>query len=100
MKRLWQTVGLILSLCILALAQETRGSLSGIVSDGSGAGIPRANLQLTNTETGVVLTTVSNRAGLYRFPFLNPGKSNLVASIAGSKTSVRYRHKHSDSRPG
>src|SRR5260370_36241824 len=100
MKRLWRTVGLILSLCIGARAQETRGSLSGIVSDGSGAVIPRANLQLTNTETGVVLTTVSNDAGLYRFLFLNPGQYKLVASIAGFKTFERDRIKLSVSEAG
>ena len=74
MKRHSKILGLFLGLCILAAAQETRGSLSGIVADGSGAVVPRATMQLTNTETGVVLTTISNDAGLYRFLFLNPAQ--------------------------
>ena len=91
MKRQAQVLGLLLGLSILAAAQETRGSLSGIVTDGSGAVVARAGLQLTNTETGVVMTTVSNDAGLYRFLFLNPGQYKLVASMAGFKTFERDR---------
>ena len=91
MKRQAQILGLLLGLSILAAAQETRGSLSGIVTDGSGAVVARAGLQLTNTETGVVMTAISNDAGLYRFLFLNPGQYKLVASMAGFKTFERDR---------
>src|SRR5882672_6914540 len=48
-------------------------------------------MQLTNVETGVVLTTTSNEAGLYRFLFLNPGKYKVVASASGFKTFERDR---------
>src|SRR5215831_8103191 len=89
LKRQSQLLALLLSLCVSAVSQETRGSVSGIVSDSSGAVVPHANLQLTNTETGVVLTTISNEAGLYRFLFLNPGQYKLVASISGFKTFER-----------
>ena len=68
-----QLLALLLGLCVSAVSQETRGSLSGIVSDSSGAVVPGATMQLTNIETGVVLTATSNEAGLYRFLFLNPG---------------------------
>ena len=100
MKRKLQILGLLLGLCIQTAAQETRGSLSGIVSDVSGAVVPRATLQLTNTETGVVLTTNSNEAGLYRFLFLNPGRYKLVASIVGFKTFERDRIQLSVSEAG
>ena len=80
---------LILAICFAAAAQETRGSLSGIVTDGSGAVVPAANLQLTNVETGVVLTTTANEAGVYRFLFLNPGQYKIVATMTGFKTFER-----------
>src|ERR1041385_7415152 len=73
----------------LALAQETRASLSGIVSDASGSVVVGASLELTNLETGVVLPTTSNDAGLYRFLFLNPGTYKLVATVPGFKTFER-----------
>src|SRR5689334_858301 len=75
--------------CFLAAAQETRGSLSGIVTDSSGAVVPAANLTLTNVETGVALTAVANEAGLYRFLFLNPGQYKLVVTMEGFKTFER-----------
>src|SRR5215831_6336605 len=75
--------------CFAVSAQETRGSLSGIVTDSSGAVVPAAALELRNVETGVVLTTVANEAGLYRFLFLNPGQYRLVVTMTGFKTFER-----------
>src|SRR4051794_22600616 len=72
-----------------ATAQETRASLSGIVSDTSGSIVPGTSLQLTNMETGVTLSTTANEAGLYRFLFLDPGKYKIVASISGFKSWER-----------
>jgi hypothetical protein len=72
-----------------ALAQETRATLSGIVLDTSGSTVPGTTLQLTNIETGVALSTVSNEAGLYRFLFLIPGKYRLSATMSGFKTFER-----------
>jgi hypothetical protein len=76
-------VKLVFGLFVLAglmRAQETRGNVSGIVSDSSGAVVAGATLRLTNVETGVVLTATSNETGLYRFLFLNPGRYKLVAT--------------------
>src|ERR1700733_13435218 len=92
MERTSRFVRLMFSLFILAglcLAQETRGSVSGIVTDSSGAVVAGANMQLMNSETGVVLKTNSNEAGLYRFLFLNPGRYKLVAGASGFKTFER-----------
>src|SRR5215831_18290788 len=89
LKRQSQLLALLLSLCVSAVSQETRGSVSGIVSDSSGAVVPAANLQLTNVETGVVLTAAANEAGLYRFLFLNPGQYKLVVTMEGFKTFER-----------
>src|SRR6185503_11458403 len=55
----------------------------------SGSIVPGADIQLTNTDTGVALSTTTNEAGLYRFLFLNPGKYKLVATIVGFKTFER-----------
>jgi Carboxypeptidase regulatory-like domain len=89
MKLQSQLLGLLLAFCVSAVSQETRASLSGIASDTSGAVVPGVSLQLTNTQTGVVLTATTNEAGLYRFLFLNPGQYKLVATAAGFKTFER-----------
>src|SRR3954452_11472581 len=72
-----------------ATAQETRGSLSGIVSDTSSSIVPGTSLQLTNMATGVASSTTANEAGLYRFLFLDPGMYKIVATIAGFKSWER-----------
>src|SRR5947208_1934751 len=92
MERNLRLVILALALAVFAgpgLAQETRGSVSGIVTDSTGAVVPGTALQLTNSETGVTLKTTSNEAGLYRFLFLNPGRYRLVAAASGFKTFER-----------
>jgi hypothetical protein len=68
-------------------AQNAR--LGGIVTDPSGALIPGVTITSTNTDTGVITTTVTNEAGAYSFPSLQPGRSYTVsASLPGFKTTT------------
>src|SRR4051812_22514130 len=92
MLRSGHLIGIVFGLSLMggpSIAQETRASLSGIVADPTGAVLPGTVLQLTNVDTGVVLSTVANDVGLYRFLFLDPGKYRLVATIRGFKTWER-----------
>ena len=50
-----------------AHAQSIQGTILGTVKDTSGALVPGAHVTLTNTDTGVVRTTVSDSAGSYQF---------------------------------
>ena len=82
-----------LSVCILflcagsiALAQGGRGSISGLVSDPSGAIVPGAQVVLLNKATGVTQHTVTSSAGLYTFISLNPGVYQVTASQTGFKS--------------
>jgi hypothetical protein len=70
-------------------AQEVRASLTGTVSDSSGAVVVGASLTLQNEATGVRFTSNSNEAGKYSFLFLNPGSYVLTASMAGFRTFER-----------
>ena len=60
------------------LAQSSRGSLSGAVSDPSGATVPGAAVELRSQETGIPRSTLSNDAGLYRFDAVDPALMNLT----------------------
>ncbi|MBI4875724.1 MAG: TonB-dependent receptor [Acidobacteria bacterium] len=71
------------------VAQETRATLSGTVSDSSGAVIVGAALKLANAATGVVFPATTNSAGQYRFLFVNPGTYKLTAEMAGFKNFER-----------
>jgi Carboxypeptidase regulatory-like domain len=59
------------------------GALSGTVLDPNGAVVPSASLRLTNTATGVTLTTKSDSHGEYHFNSLAPAAYQLNAQMTG-----------------
>jgi hypothetical protein len=67
----------------LALAQAGRGSISGLVSDPTGAIVNGAQVTALNHATGVALHTVTSAAGLYSFVSLPPGVYVVTASQKG-----------------
>ncbi len=69
-----------------AFAQTFRGTLSGTVTDTSGAVLPQATLQLTDPATANVLTIHANGAGDFDFPELQVGKYQLSISVPGFDT--------------
>jgi hypothetical protein len=69
----------------LVLAQAT-SSLSGIVSDPTGAVIAGATITLTHTGSGLSRKTASNERGVYQFVQLPPGTYTLRAEQTGFKT--------------
>ncbi len=82
-------------LCMLVMlpltlaAQETRATLSGTISDATGAIVTDARIRLSNRDTSVGFEAVTNKDGQYRFLFLNPGKYRLSTEKAGFKGFVR-----------
>ena len=69
--------------------QVAGGTLSGTVTDASGAVIPNAQVAITNTATGVTSTTSTDKAGLYSAPNLVPGTYEVTISAAGFTTQVQ-----------
>ena len=65
------------------------GSITGVVRDESNAVIPGANVTVTNVETGVSRSSVTDTGGRYRVPTLIPGQYEVRASVEGFETSVR-----------
>jgi len=72
-----------------ARAQAGRGSISGTITDPTGAIVPGASVTLLNPATGVSLHTATSGAGLYTFISLNPGVYQITASQSGFTTSQR-----------
>lgn len=70
----------------LVFAQGGLGTVSGLVTDSSGAPVPGAAVVLTKPATGAVLQSHTTSAGLYSFPALTPGAYVLVVSHAGFTT--------------
>jgi hypothetical protein len=72
-----------------ALAQESRGTIAGRVTDVQDSGIPRARVVLTNIETGVATGIESNEKGAYAAPLLIPGSYRIDAEHPGFKRFAR-----------
>src|SRR2546426_10989718 len=71
-----------------ALAQPGAASLTGIVSDQSGATVPGATVTATNQATNVTYTGVSNEAGNYTLTTLPVGTYVVKAEVSGFKTAT------------
>lgn len=68
-----------------AAAQLTRGSISGLVVDTSGAVVPNARITVTETETGVRTSAVSGANGLFLIAAVLPGSYKLAVEARGFK---------------
>jgi len=84
-----------IALCLIAIglllpataaAQTGAGSLTGIVSDQTGAKVPGATVTATNQDTNVGYTAVSNEAGNYSITSLPVGTYVVKAELSGFKT--------------
>ncbi len=82
---------LVFSACaaVPAWAQSVNGSLSGTVTDPSGAVVPDTELTLTSEETGVAQHFTASRDGLYSFPSVPTGTYDLRASAKGFRDFVQ-----------
>lgn len=87
MLRVIFAAALALALATPAVAQSTaaNGSIEGTVVDTSGAVLPGVSVTVTNAETGVQRTVVTNEAGLFRAPLLPLGTYRVVAELQGFK---------------
>jgi hypothetical protein len=72
-----------------AHAQETSGSISGTITDSTGAAIKGATVTLTNTDRGQdIRTLVTNGSGFYTATSLPLGTYTIKISAAGFKTEA------------
>ena len=70
-------------------AQVSGATLTGIVSDESGGGVPGANVAIKNLGTGGVREVTTNGDGLYSAPNLLPGNYEVTVSAKGFQTVVQ-----------
>lgn len=70
-------------------AQESRATLTGIVTDPQSAPVPGAAVVARNTATNVETKTATNEAGLYVVPLLNIGAYTVTVTGSGFKSARR-----------
>jgi len=79
------TVAVLLAACP-AFAQIEQARLNGTVFDAQGGVLPGVTVTATQTDTGLVRTTVSNETGSYSLPNLPLGPYRLEATLSGFRT--------------
>jgi hypothetical protein len=72
-----------------ASAQTNRATISGTVTDSSGAVVTGVDVTATNTGTNEAAATVTNREGIYNLPNLVPGTYSIEFKRNGFETLLR-----------
>jgi Carboxypeptidase regulatory-like domain len=85
-RRLSIFVGISLFFVAASSWGATGGSISGAITDQSGAVVPGATLKLVNTAQQSTFQVVSDKQGLYSFPNLPVGHYDLTITVAGFTT--------------
>jgi hypothetical protein len=81
-------------LCLVMLigtlnAQDARGTITGRLSDASGAALPNAVVEITSVATGITQTSKTNESGNFNLPYLTPGTYRFTVESPGFKKYVR-----------
>jgi hypothetical protein len=79
----WMTLGSPLG------AQTIRGTLTGTVTDSTGAILPGITVTVTHRDTNISAHALTNASGNYTFPLLAPGEYAVVVEQTGFKKHVR-----------
>src|SRR5215470_15273327 len=78
-----------LLLCAAAFAQDFRATLTGTVTDPSGAAVPNATVKATNTGTNASKEVKTTSDGVYTIPYLDPGVYDVEVIAAGFQAIKR-----------
>src|ERR1700686_180681 len=70
-------------------AQVAGATVTGTVTDPSGANIPNAQVSMTNSDTGITTNVTTNSAGFYATPNLIPGPYQVTIRSEGFQTVIR-----------
>jgi outer membrane receptor protein involved in Fe transport len=74
---------------LAAPAAAQTASVTGRVSDSSGAVIPNAKVTITNVATLIDRSTITNESGYYTFSLLQPGRYQMTVESQGFKPITR-----------
>jgi hypothetical protein len=91
---LWQSCSVLLFACVLGMpvgssAQSYFGTVTGVVSDPTGAMIPGVKLTLTDQDKGYAFFTTSDGAGRYLYRSVPPGVYSVTTEMTGFEKTVR-----------
>jgi hypothetical protein len=87
--RLLNILGLALLVCGVSIAQTFTSSMTGIVTDPTGAMVANAHIELRNMATNDMREFTSGNDGSYQFNNLQPGTYQITVAAPGFKTHVQ-----------
>jgi len=87
--RLWACVLLVCALACSAWGQQVAATITGRVTDPSGAAVSGAKVTATSLERGVTYPTTSNAEGYYNLPNLPIGAYNVKVENPGFQTATQ-----------
>jgi len=90
---------LLMSALVLSAQVSSTSTLSGTVTDPTGATVPGASVTVQNTETGVVFKATTGSAGTFSVPSLGTGTYMVTVSATGFKESRVANIKHDAAVP-
>ena len=86
--RIAVAIAVVLSISVHVNAQVVGATLTGTVTDSSGAVIPNVQVSINDISTNVVRTVSTNAAGLYIAPNLQPGSYEVKVAAPGFRTRL------------
>ncbi len=92
--RTWQPCWIFILILLLAwparfLGQAYFGSVTGLLTDPTGAVLPEAKVILTDQNKGYTFNEVSDHSGRYLFRSIPPGVYSVTAEVPGFEKTVR-----------
>ncbi len=85
-RRIGLLLVLLLALPTVLSAQDFRGAITGTITDSTGAVLPGVAVTVTNTETNIANTTLTDERGAYQVRYLNAGTYDVQAQLEGLQT--------------
>lgn len=85
----FSSIAVLLCLSLTLWAQTDRGTITGTVTDASGALIVGAKVSAANTATGIAAETTTSGAGLFTIPQVTVGVYKVTIEQAGFKKYIQ-----------
>jgi hypothetical protein len=82
-------MAVLLAICPIARTQTLYGSLTGNVTDNSGASVPKATIEILNTATGFKTQATTDDNGAYLASNLQPGSYRVTISATSFQTRIQ-----------
>lgn len=80
---------LLMAAASTASAQQQLGGIQGTIADTTGGVLPGVTVTVTNIDTGVARTAVTNEVGVYRVLSLEPGRYRAAAALDGFRSAAQ-----------